>query len=282
MSHQELAAEALDMSQIDAIEKSEDSAVANLTDPSVTAVLDDIDIDASMDDSIDKRTRARPDSVPEKFWDVESGAIRTESLLKSYVELERKLGTMMPVPHCDDPSSLDRLQRLLGKPESAEDYQIDPPHELVASDPSINAKLYEAGLSSKQAQLVYNLAAEHLVPLVEEANKKARGRIERSQLAAHFGGEEKWQSVAPQIKTWAEANLSDEVYESLGSSADGVIAIYHMMQTREPHVISEAAMPAAGVDERQLSQMMRDPRYWRDRDPAFVAEVTAGYRRLFK
>ena len=27
--------------------------------------------------------------------------------------------------------------------------------------------------------------------------------------------------------------------------------------------------------------MMRDPRYWRDRNPEFVARVTDGFRRLF-
>jgi hypothetical protein len=27
--------------------------------------------------------------------------------------------------------------------------------------------------------------------------------------------------------------------------------------------------------------MMRDPRYWRDRDPAFIAQVTEGFKRLY-
>lgn len=224
----------------------------------------------------------RPADIPEKFWDAEAGSLRTEALLKSYVELERKLGSMMPMPNADDPNSRHKLQRALGKPETAEGYEINSPHELIPPDPAVNAKLHEAGLSSEQAQIVYNLAAEHLVPLIEEANCKASQEHERQQLTAHFGGEQKWQTIAPQIKTWAQANLADEVYESLGASADGVIAIYHMMQTREPNVISEAAIPSTKVDQKHLSSMMRDPRYWRDRDPAFVAEVTAGYKQLFE
>ena len=95
-----------------------------------------------------------------------------------------------------------KLQRALGKPESAEDYEIDSPHEWITPDPAVNARLHEAGLSSEQAQLVYNLAAEHLVPVIEEANSKASQEHERQQLTAHFGGEQKWQTVAPQIKTW--------------------------------------------------------------------------------
>jgi hypothetical protein len=37
----------------------------------------------------------------------------------------------------------------------------------------------------------------------------------------------------------------------------------------------------AGLSQDGLHDMMRDPRYWRDRDPDFVARVTAGFRRLF-
>jgi len=34
--------------------------------------------------------------------------------------------------------------------------------------------------------------------------------------------------------------------------------------------------------ETDLHAKMRDPRYWRDRDPDFVAEVIEGYRQLFE
>jgi len=41
----------------------------------------------------------------------------------------------------------------------------------------------------------------------------------------------------------------------------------------------------AGVDtaksEADLREMMKDKRYWRDRDPAFVRAVTDGCRRLY-
>lgn len=238
--------------------------------------------DLPNDDPPFDETAARPADVPEKFWDSDAGILRTETLLKSYLELERKLGGMVPMPNDDDPNSRHKLQRALGKPASADDYKIEAPHELITADPAINAKLHDAGLSSEQAQLVYDLAAEHLLPMIDKVNSDASQEIERSQLAAHFGGEQKWQAIAPQIKTWAEANLNADVYESLGSSSEGVVAIYHMMQAREPNVISEAAVPASSADERQLSQMMRDPRYWRDRDPTFVAEVTAGYKRLYE
>ncbi len=233
------------------------------------------------DEAWEAGTVERPTEVPEKFWDADAGELRTDTLLKSYLELEKKLGKMVPMPNDQDPNSRHRLQRALGKPETPDDYEIQAPHELVTPDPVINTKLHEAGLSSEQAQLVYDLAAEHLVPMVEEMSRETQQQAEHSRLAAHFGGEQKWQTIAPQIKTWAQANLPEEVFDNLATSFDGVLAIHQMMKAREPNMISEAAVPSSTTDENQLSRMMRDPRYWRDRDPTFVAEVTAGYKRLF-
>jgi hypothetical protein len=34
------------------------------------------------------------------------------------------------------------------------------------------------------------------------------------------------------------------------------------------------------TDETELRAMMRDPRYWRTREPEFVRRVTDGFRRL--
>lgn len=38
----------------------------------------------------------RPDNVPEKFWNAETGAVNTEALLASYAEAERKLSEAPP------------------------------------------------------------------------------------------------------------------------------------------------------------------------------------------
>ena len=35
------------------------------------------------------------------------------------------------------------------------------------------------------------------------------------------------------------------------------------------------------MSEQDLQAMMRDPRYWRDRDPSFVAQVTDGFRKMY-
>ena len=44
----------------------------------------------------------------------------------------------------------------------------------------------------------------------------------------------------------------------------------------EPLRSSQPAVPLAALHE-----MMRYPRYWRDRDPALLAKVTEGFRRMY-
>ena len=203
-------------------------------------------------------------------------------MLKSYVELERKLGSMISMPQDDhDEEGQKRLRRLLGVPESPGEYGIETTSDLIPPDPEINARLHEAGFTPKQAQLVYDLAAEHVVPLIEEAVGDLRASRDVERLTSHFGGEEAWQTLARQIKTWGRANLSEDAFETLASSYDGILAMHQMMQAREPTVLRDGGDLVAHADHATLSAMMRDPRYWRERDPAFVGEVTDGFKRLY-
>ena len=92
----------------------------------------------------------RPAGVPEKFWSAEDGAIRTDALLKSYLELERKLGTMVPLPLDDgDDEGQKRLRRALGVPESADAYQIVSPDELLEPDFRNQCPLARRGIYRK-------------------------------------------------------------------------------------------------------------------------------------
>lgn len=50
-------------------------------------------------------------------------------------------------------------------------------------------------------------------------------------------------------------------------------------------IVPPVAMPLAEDDaltEYGLRKMMRDPRYWRLREPEYVARVTEGFRRLME
>jgi hypothetical protein len=234
----------------------------------------------------------RPEGVPEKFWDPEAGQLRTEALLKSYLELERRLGAepaaaaeagtaeeeASPPAEGDDDAEAPPLPDIPADPDG---YEITTESELVAPDPEVNRRLHEAGFTQDQAQLVYKLAEDYLLPAMSEAYGEVFVQQELGKLEQAFGGSENWQATAEQLRNWGKANLEPDVYDTLASSSDGVMAMHQMMQAREPRVV-HADAPAAATDEGQLRRMMQDPRYWRDRDPAFVGEVTRGFERLFR
>ena len=224
----------------------------------------------------------RPTEVPEKFWDADAGSIRTEALLRSYLELERRLGRSVPKPENeDDVEGINRLLGILGRPPAPDGYEIAPPHPLVSPDPSLNELLHTAGFTQRQAQLVYDLAAERLLPVIDEAAAELEASRQVDRLERHFGGPEAWRTTAAQIKAYAEANLPQELHLVLAGSYEGVIALHEMMRKAEPEIVGQAGSGQLAVTEDSLRELIRDPRYWRDRDPEIVQRVTAGYRNLY-
>lgn len=232
--------------------------------------------------SVPTETPTRPDDVPEKFWDSEAGAIRTEALLRSYRELEKRLSRSVPRPDGeDDAEGVGRLLSLLGRPETAEAYEITAPHPLVVPDPDLNEVLHSAGFTQRQAQLVYDLAAERLLPVIDEAAAELESTRQLDRLQQYFGGPESWRTTSAQIRAYAEANLPEELQAALSSSYEGILALHEMMRKAEPDIVGQAGSGQATVTEDSLRELIRDPRYWRDRDPAIVQRVTAGYRNLY-
>jgi hypothetical protein len=221
-----------------------------------------------------------PLEIPEKFRDPKTGALRVEALLKSYLELERAMSRRLSAPGADAPEE-ERLRwrRAVGVPEAADGYAIKPPHEMCGPDDEVNRRLHEAGFTCQQAQLVYDLAAERLLPLISEAAAEFEAGKQREKLHAEFGGEERYRRLAPQIAAWGHANLSEAVFAALATTAEGVLAMYRMMGAKEPPLSRDASAETA-PDEGELRRMMRDPRYWRTREPDFVKRVTEGFRRL--
>lgn len=203
------------------------------------------------------------DEIPEKFKDSKTGAVRMDQMIKSYKELEKRLSNV--------PST----------PKTPEDYNIKCDHGLFTSDEAINKRLHENGFSNDQVQFVYDLAAEVMVPMIVDMAGDFEADREIEKLIEHFGGADKWQEVSRQLLAFGQKNLPADVLDTLSSSYDGVIALYRMMNNGEPSVglkISESANDTGNLD---LQSMMRDPKYWKEKDPSFIAKVTEGFQRLY-
>jgi len=218
-------------------------------------------------------------NIPEKFIDPETGEVRLEALIASYKELERKLSTMLPAPDNDEAKA--RLYRMLGVPETPDEYEVDISHGLFDIDPGVNKRLHEKGFTAEQVQEVYALAAEKLVPAILEMTQEFQADREVERLVAAFGGAEKWREISRQLLAYGQKNLPPEVLNNLSNSFEGVMALYRMMKGQEPAISGRDDKAAVASNEGDLRSMMRDPRYWRDKDPSFVAKVTEGFQRVY-
>lgn len=217
-----------------------------------------------------------PATVPEKFIDKKTNEIRVDALLKSYLELEKKLA------QAADPAKMDadKLRSFLGVPATAGDYTIDISHEMFTQDDAINAKLHEKGFTNEQAQFVYDLAAEYMVPLILEIAQEFEAERQLERLVATFGGKDRYREVARQLAAFGKKNLPADVLDGLSGSYEGVMALYKMMQSGKPLAVQQP-QEAAPLDETALRSMMKDPKYWRDKDPSFVKKVSDGFRQVF-
>lgn len=202
------------------------------------------------------------DEIPQKFKDPETGDVRTDALLRSYKELEKKLSGV-PVA-----------------PNSPDEYCIDCSHGMFTADPEVNKRLHAIGVTNQQAQEIYNLAAERLVPMVAGLAGEFQADREVEKLINHFGGPEQWREISRQLLAFGQKNLPADVLDSLSSSYEGVLALHRMMKSDEPGLKKDTTA-ASGIGEKDLQSMMRDPRYWRDKDPSFVAQVTEGFQKIY-
>ncbi|MFP4313332.1 MAG: capsid assembly protein [Alphaproteobacteria bacterium] len=202
-------------------------------------------------------------AVPEKFKDAQSGAVNIPAILNSYTELERKMSSQ--------PSA----------PKSPEEYCIKCEHGLFEPDEEVNKRLHAKGLSEEQMQEVYDLAAEKLIPLITELAGDFQAEREVEKLIEHFGGQESWKEVSRQLLAFGQKNLPADVLESLSTSYEGVMALYGMMKQDGPSLMKEESKPDNATDMNEIKSMMRDPKYWKEKDPAFVAKVTENFKKLY-
>ncbi len=200
--------------------------------------------------------------IPAKFKDPETGEVRMDAMVQSYKELEKKFSQIPAVP------------------KSPEDYCINCDNGVFDIDQEMNKRLHEKGFTNDQVQFVYDLAAEKMLPMVVEMAGDFHAEREVEKLVNHFGGPEKWKEISRQLLAFGQKNMPADVLDSLSSSYEGVLALYNMMKGDEPVIMQkDAAGDKAG--EMDLQSMMRDPKYWRDKDPSFVAKVTEGFQRLY-
>ena len=242
-------------------------------------------VEATNNDTLPKEKC--PEWLPKKFF--KDGKVNAEALAKSYQNLERKMSekTMNQdndmVDSVDSPedTKLDKEQHLIedsndiGLPlENANDLRT------IMRDASIEDALKEQGLDAEQMDAVYELAGEHLSPIIERI-KDLNTKVMEQELEHHFGGSKNWQIAQKNMADWAQANLPTETVEHLASNVDGVKILHKMMLANSEESLLPTGVTSDTLTEGKLRDMMDDPRYWRTKDPSYIKKVQDGFQKLF-
>ena len=162
------------------------------------------------------------DNIPEKFLN-QDGTLNSESLIKSYTELEKKLGTMISVPNENsDAESKQKFNRAIGVPDNASEY---PKNDLY-DDENLREKFLQIGLTKTQVEKIYSIADEFLSPVVSELFSVQNESSAINELKNFFGGTEKMNNALHAINAFGEKFLPHDAFDALCSTPQGIQSVY--------------------------------------------------------
>ena len=212
----------------------------------------------------------RPEWLPEKY---NTG----EDLAKAYKELESKLGTKE-----EDIRSkiIEEIQTeaFSERPESAGDYQLP---DIVNEEMAVDNELlkwwadhsYENGFSQDEFNKGIEMYAQAIgsqePDLDTEAAKLGDNANDRIQAASMFANKFFPAEAIPAVERMCESH-------------EGILALEAVMEAMKDGSFTAETQPTAGQTKEELEEMMRDPRYYKDRDPHFVKQVTEGFQALYR
>ena len=222
-----------------------------------------------------KPTQSKPEGLPEKFNSV-------EELVKSYSELEKKLGEQsQPTKESVDPVSKTEVKE--EQPKSDLDIATKAVDSAGLNMDSLAEEYAKEGkLADKSYQSLEKagIPKEYVDRFI--AGQQAIADQQSASVKNMVGGAESYDAMSE----WASNNLSEtekQAYNTAVNSKDleavklavvGLKARYAQATGSEPKLVEGKASPSGeqGFDSwAQVTQAMSDPRY--SKDPAYQAEV---------
>lgn len=219
--------------------------------------------DPNVEPQVDPSTR--PEGLPEKFNTV-------EELAQAYNEMGKKIREKFELPEgYESPSELiEEHQQLKEAVTPPEKYELNLPEGVEGLSEDDEAFFKELGLNNEKAQKVMDYFQEAVMPAVQQAQQEA----EKERLGREWNMDPQSQHFTERLSTirdWAQNNLPQSVVQELTRSANGVNAIYRMMNSQFNQSTAQTYTQQERVTPEQIESMVNDDRYWND--PAFRQEV---------
>tara|TARA_B100000214_G_scaffold176115_1_gene126588 strand:- start:171 stop:938 length:768 start_codon:yes stop_codon:yes gene_type:complete len=225
-----------------------------------------------------KPTQSKPEGLPEKFNSV-------EELVKSYSELEKKLGEQSQPKESVDPVSKTEVKEETKEEQPKSDLDIAT-KAVDSAGLNMDSLAEEYAKDGKLADKSYQSLEKAGIPkeYVDRfiAGQQAIADQQSASVKNMVGGAESYDAMSE----WASNNLSEtekQAYNTAVNSKDleavklavvGLKARYAQATGSEPKLVEGKASPSGeqGFDSwAQVTQAMSDPRY--SKDPAYQAEV---------
>ena len=225
-----------------------------------------------------KPTQSKPEGLPEKFNSV-------EELVKSYSELEKKLGEQSQPKESVDPVSKTEVKEETKEEQPKSDLDIAT-KAVDSAGLNMDSLAEEYAKDGKLADNSYKSLEKAGIPkeYVDRfiAGQQAIADQQSASVKNMVGGAESYDAMSE----WAGNNLSEtekQAYNTAVNSKDleavklavvGLKARYAQATGSEPKLVEGKASPSGeqGFDSwAQVTQAMSDPRY--SKDPAYQAEV---------
>lgn len=236
----------------------------------------------------------RPEGVPEKFWDPESGIVRTDALVKSYRELEKKLGDRamaaeVPESYEFEVPGYDDLRESLGDVTEGEYQDVTA---MMSPDCEFSRGMQAAAREAKVSQDQWSALARAFVGQQARAHSDMVAQARRVLLTEEKGDEKR---LGERL-----AGLSQSLRQVYRDEPKKLAAINHITQVAEGvHFLedvvsgrfserlraggSSAAVPTGGTPARltlaDLRQIMAGQKY-QDGDLATHRRVEEGFKLL--
>lgn len=213
----------------------------------------------------------RPDWLPQKFE-------RPEELAVSYGELEKAFYSRKEDLRNQIVSELNE-EASSNAPISPADYEVNIQspegleYNIDENDPMLGwfrDKAHNYGLSQEEFTELMNEYAS------VDAVRGPDWNVESETLGEHA------EQRLDRVDLWAEKNLSSEAYSAFANipaSANMVQLFEELMELNgQPqfNMVSETEFQER-LSREDLMAMQNDPKYWKEKDPAYIAKVRQGF-----
>lgn len=224
----------------------------------------------------------RPEFIPEKFWNTDTGEVNMEEFGKSYSNLEKYVG-----------GKKDELRDVIinelseeAESEKPENYELPKLPEGVTEEQLEGNQLVdwwrEHCTENMYSQEMYEDGINKFIDGYRDSVPDIDGEMERLGENAN--------ARLDAVNNWCSQVFSPEEYETiantLGATALGVEALERVMSMTKQSIstANQVAQPERPLTHDDVRSMMKDKRYYdsKDRDMNFVKKVDEAFARLYR